>query len=294
MFLNTIKISNDTLEVKIKSNGAELCSIKDLTDDTEHLWQADPAVWAWHAPLLFPIVGVSENDELRIDGKKYIMPKHGFARRTEFTILRQEKTSVEFLLSSSPDSLKIYPYQFDLWVKYKIINNELQISYEVKNKDDKTMYYSIGGHPALSIAYREGETIADYFIEFEELETIDRYRINKESGLFNGDQTTLLTNENIIPISHDLFKNDALILKELKSRTVYLKSRRHDKFVQVDFGDFDYLGIWAIPGAKYVCIEPWLGCADTEGQLIDIQQKEGIIALLPAQSRKSSYAIKIF
>ena len=294
MSLNTIKIGNDTLQIKIKSLGAELCSIYDLTDHTEHLWQADPLVWPWHAPLLFPIVGVSENDELRIDGKKYMMPKHGFARRTEFNILRQEKTSVEFMLSSSIDSLKIYPYAFDLWIKYKVENNELHITYTVQNTGEEMMFYSIGGHPALAIAYRSGETIEDYYIEFEEMETIAQHRIDKATGMFNGVQTALLNNENIIPITESLFKEDALILKELKSRTVYLKSRTHDKFVQVDFKDFDYLGIWAIPAAKYVCVEPWLGCADTFGQYVDIQQKEAIISLEAGAINKSTYTIKIF
>ena len=47
-------LSNSELTIKVSPHGAELCSI--LRDGKEYLWQADPAFWKRHSPVLFPIV----------------------------------------------------------------------------------------------------------------------------------------------------------------------------------------------------------------------------------------------
>ncbi len=49
----TYTLSNDLLTVSIQDAGAQLCSVRAL-GALEYLWQADPAVWGRHAPLLFP------------------------------------------------------------------------------------------------------------------------------------------------------------------------------------------------------------------------------------------------
>ena len=286
-------IENEFLSIKIKSAGAELCSIVDKRDQIEHLWQADPAYWAWHAPMLFPIIGVTENDELRIDSKTYPLQKHGFARKSNFELLELKNESAIFSLKYSNETLASFPYKFDLRVMYQLNNNQLIISYSVINMDDKTIYFSIGGHPAIALAYKENETIEDYYIEFEKVETVNRHHINKADGMFNGEQSQILSNSSIIPITSQMFEKDAYIFKDHVSRSLMIKSKKHAKTIKVDFNDFNYLGLWAIPGAKYVCIEPWLGCADTNGQFIDFQNKEAIISLDVEKTFTCRYSIQI-
>ncbi|MEI6312840.1 MAG: aldose 1-epimerase family protein [Bacteroidota bacterium] len=286
-------LENEYLRVQIKDKGAELCSIYDKSDQTEHIWQADPTFWPWHAPMLFPIIGVSENDELRIDGKKYPMAKHGFARHSIFTIKEATVTNCVFSLAFSEETLAIYPYKFELQVCYELVNTKLCISYKISNLDNQMIYFNIGGHPAIAIAYKDNESIEDYAIVFEQAETLSRHHINKADGMFNGESSIVLKDEAIIPITQNMFEKDAYIFKNLKSRSLLISSKNHSKTVKVSFPDFNYLGIWAIPGAKYVCIEPWLGCADTKGQLIDFQHKEGIISLASAAIFNCSYSIQI-
>lgn len=286
-------IENEVLSIKIKSAGAELCSIVDKRDQIEHLWQADPAYWAWHAPMLFPIIGVSENDELRIDAKTYPLQKHGFARKSNFELVELKNESAIFSLKYSAETLVSYPYKFDLQVMYQLKENTLNISYSVINLDNKSIYFSIGGHPAIALAYNENETIEDYYIEFEKAETLNRHHINKADGMFNGEQSRILTNSSIIPITSQMFEKDAYIFKDHISRSLMIKSKKHQKMIKVAFEDFNYLGLWAIPGAKYVCVEPWLGCADTKGQFIDYQKKEGIISLETKKTFTCTYSIQI-
>lgn len=286
-------LENEFIRVQIKEKGAELCSLYDKRDHIEHIWQADPAFWPWHAPMLFPIIGVSEHDELRIEGKKYPMAKHGFARHAIFTIKESTETTCVFSLNFSEESLAIYPYKFELQVGYALIDTELCITYTIKNLDNQMIYFSIGGHPAIAIAYKENESIEDYSIVFEHAETLSRHHINKADGMFTGEQSLVLQDESIIPITTNMFEKDAYIFKNLSNRSLHISSKNHCKKVKVSFPDFNYLGIWAIPGANYVCIEPWLGCADTKGQLIDFQNKEGIIRLDKQAIFNCSYSIQI-
>src|SRR5688500_12365310 len=84
LFLPMAILENDFLKISIRSKGAELTSLFDKSSGIEHLWQGDPAVWNWHAPNLFPVVGGCLNNQLYIDGKAYPMERHGFARQSEF------------------------------------------------------------------------------------------------------------------------------------------------------------------------------------------------------------------
>ena len=64
-------IENDYLKVSVDDHGAELCSIFDKIHNREVIWQADPAYWKRHAPVLFPNVGRHFEDHYRIDGTEY-------------------------------------------------------------------------------------------------------------------------------------------------------------------------------------------------------------------------------
>lgn len=59
-------IENDYLRVSVDDHGAELCSIFDKVHNREVIWQADPAYWKRHAPVLFPNVGRHFEDHLFI------------------------------------------------------------------------------------------------------------------------------------------------------------------------------------------------------------------------------------
>ncbi len=286
------QIENDYLKVRVREYGAELTSVFDKKNNIEHLWQADEKFWGWHAPVLFPVVGRCLNDEILIDGKKYPMEKHGFARKSNFKLLELSQEKMILSLTDSDETFKLYPYKFEFLIGYRLKGNKLHVSYEVRNKDDKTIYFQLGGHPAFAVPFNANEKYEDYFIEFAATENSARHYIDA-NGFFDGRTETVLDNSNRIQLRNDLFKDDALIFKDLKSRKVSIKSKDHSHSLSVDFNGFNYLGLWAKENAPYVCIEPWLGCAGTAGEPVEFKDKEGVVKLETEQKFNADFVVSI-
>jgi galactose mutarotase-like enzyme len=285
-------IENDFLKVAIDNKGAQLSSIIDKKDGRELMWQADPDVWPWHAPNLFPIVGAVINDQLLVDGKAYPMKRHGIARLSEFVLLSNDEVQAVFSLPNSEKTLEVYPYHFDFEVIYLLIDNALRITYKVINHDKKTIYFSVGGHPAFNAPFYPDEQYEDYYLEFEMEEKLERHLLAADS-MFSGETGPVKFDGKKLWLTKDLFNNDALVFKNLRTREVTLKSKNHDRSLTVEFPHFNYLGLWAKSGAPFVCIEPWLGCTDTEGQPKDISQKENIQKLSMGHVFEAAYFISI-
>jgi galactose mutarotase-like enzyme len=268
-------LENEFLKVAIDTKGAQLSSFYNKVTATEQLWQANADVWPWHAPNLFPIVGQLINDELLVDGQTYGIKRHGFARQSEFILLEADEVHAIFSLPYSEKTLAVYPFKFDFQILYTLIDNALRVTYKLINRDTKTVYFSVGGHPAFNVPFHPGENYEDYYIEFEALENLETHLLSAQ-GVFNGQTNPVPTPSQKLHLTRDLFANDALVFKNLASRMVTIKSTKHDQSLSVEYPHFNYLGLWAKPGADFVCIEPWLGCADSEGEPKDIKQKEAI------------------
>lgn len=271
------KISNGILAVGIREKGAELTSILDLRDNTEHLWQADPAGWGWHAPVLFPVVGRCLNDEIIIGENTYPMPKHGFARHLPFTCIQEDEHSICFHLTDNEETLKQYPFSFQFRITYKLVHDELHTLYEVLNTGEEILPFSLGAHPAFRLPFSEQQDYTDSRIIFEKTEAAPRFLIDQD-GFFTGESRPTL-DKGSIRLFPALFDEDALIFKTLESRSLLLEDNTSRKGIQVHFTGFPYLGLWSRVAAPFVCIEPWLGCADTAGKKIPFNEKEGIIQL---------------
>lgn len=197
-----------------------------------------------------------------------------------------------FVLTSSDETLKIYPYKFEFLIGYRLKGNELHVSYEVRNKDDKPIYFQLGGHPAFAVPFADNEKYEDYYLEFEQTENSSRHFIDA-NGFFDGRTEVVLNNLNQIQLRKDLFKDDALIFKDLKSHKISIKNKNNPHSLSVDFSGFNYLGLWAKENASYVCIEPWLGCADNSNSPKEFSQKEDIIMLEPDEEFNPSFTIQI-
>jgi len=287
-------LENDLLKIEIKSKGAELCSIRSIKNNTEFVWEANPKVWGSHAPNLFPIIGAMKDDSYFYNGKKYSMPKHGFARHNEdFEVISNSNSEVTFQLKSNDELRAIYPFEFEFLITYELKDNELLIHHTVKNTDSKTIYFSLGGHPAFTCPLFKDESYTDYFLEFEKEETSRSYLLNMATGLVSDKTKPVFDNPNTINLHGDLFNEDALIFKDLKSRQVALKHNQRGEILNVKFEGFPFLGIWAKPNAPYVCIEPWIGIADSESTNQQIKDKEGIVTLEPKKSFKATYSITL-
>jgi galactose mutarotase-like enzyme len=286
-------IENQQLKVTIHPKGAELQSIFHKGQELEYMWGGDPAFWGKHSPVLFPIVGTIKEDTYYYENKAYKLARHGFAREMEFEVEKQEPGNITFLLRSNDDTLKKYPFAFELRVIYGLTPDGLKTTYSVKNVSAGDMYFSVGGHPAFKVPLVQGTNYNDYFLEFEKEELLSRWPISGD-GLIEKHPVTLSQHDRVLPLTKELFAADALVFKHLSSRSVALRSARTDHGLHFDFSGFPYLGIWAAKNADFVCIEPWCGIADSvdaDQQLID---KEGINRLAPGAGFERTWTLSVF
>ncbi len=270
-----IVLENEEIKVVLSSKGAELVSLVDRLDQTEYIWQANPDIWGYHAPNLFPIVGGLKDDTLLVNGEAYHLKRHGFARTSVFRRIESAPQHAHFELRYSEQTLKMYPYKFEFQVVYHLTGRKLRVMYKIINMDEKKVFFSVGAHPAFNVPFRKDEKFEDYKIEFQYDDQLMAHQLS-DHGLFNGKVKHIPTQNQELKLSKTLFDHDALVFKNLKSRSVTLKSNYSNKSVLLEFPHFNYLGLWSKADAPFVCIEPWLGCADSEGELKDISKKEAI------------------
>lgn len=267
-------IENSYLKVGVKEFGAELTSIVSKKSGYEFLWQGNPDIWSGQSPILFPIIGRLIDDSYALDGTAYSMQKHGFARKLPWKLLAATNDEMSFILSESEETLKCYPYSFDLTVNFTLKENKLFVNHKLINKNKKDMYFSLGAHPAFNCE------IGDKLL-FDENETLDTIKIDLEQSLRLPETSPVLRNEKEIVITKDIFNEDALIFEGVKSNHISLISQNTERKIVFDLGASPYLGIWAKPGAPYVCIEPWFGVNDSKEKKADFSEKDAIQKISP-------------
>lgn len=287
-----VLIQNESLKVKSKSLGAELTSVVLKKDGTEYLWQGDPTIWADHAILQFPIVGNVRDDQYQLNGETYNIMSHGFARLSTFEITSKSEDHVEYQLKNNEYTKKMYPYDFIFTVKYQLVNKSIQVNFKVENKSKEDMYFSLGYHPGFNCPILPEQNFNDYFLEFEKKETIERSFL--ENNMVNAKKELLLDSSKILPITRELFKDDALIIENFVSKQISLKSNVSNKSVTVAFGDAEFLGIWSPSKlGHFICIEPWYGLPDFEKDRVAFNEKKGIQMLTQDQVFKTTFEIQI-
>ena len=284
------ELRNGNLSVSIYEKGAELQSLK--RDGLEYLWQANAKYWAKHSPVLFPIVGELKDGKYIFENKEYALPRHGFARDKVFEIEKISDTCAIFTLRSDDETLSVYPFRFIFQVRYELKEDELSCTYVVKNTNDFAMYFSVGGHPAFKVPLDEKLEYNDYSLKFNDDKILNRFLLH--GGLTGDDVQPLPLDEHELHLDPSLFYADAIVLKDLKSQQITLRSDKDSRGLTFQFEGFPYFGIWAAKYAPFVCLEPWCGIADNihhDGQLIN---KEGINKLAIGESWERTWRVKLF
>lgn len=284
-----IDIRNQYLHITIKNAGAELTSIHHQQNGIDYLWNGNPQFWSKHSPVLFPFVGTLKDNTYIFEGKPYSLPRHGFARDSVFQPLAHNETSATFELRSDDETLANYPFRFSLKIHYALEDDKLIISYEVNNEGKGSMYFSIGGHPAFHLPLQKGLSFKDYFLEFDTEETLEKWVLSE--GLLKTHTEPFLNGQKKVPLTHNLFANDAIVLKHPASKYISLKSNASKHGLKVKIENFPYLGIWSAPEAPFVCIEPWQGITDSLYHNQKLEEKEGIVALDEGKTWQQSWDI---
>lgn len=288
-------IENEFVKASFLTKGAELCSMILKEDDTEYIWQADPKVWGHHAPLLFPVIGRLKDGEYEFEGKMYQITKHGFGRDSEFEMLSKEEDRITFVLKPSELSAKMYPFEFELQICYSLHEKTLKKTHTFINKENRALYYELGGHDAYKIPLQEDEVMEDYYVDFGDLDAIHPLCLDENILLLKDTYTIPLT-EGKLPLNMELFKIDALIMHNIPVHSVSLKSTKSDRVIKFDFDDFKTIGIWTPYmdcGSKFICLEPWSTLPDCAYIGKKIKEKVDIRKIEAGEEDVLSFSVTI-
>ncbi len=287
-------LKNEHVELAVADAGAELVSIK--KDGKEYLWNADPAFWGRHAPVLFPQVGTVKDGRFLYEGKEYPMGQHGFARDEVFTLIDQTEDKLVFSLADSEETYSKYPFHFELILEYELKGNEITARWIVRNTDQKQLPFSIGGHPAfLCPKEGRGEWSSHRIRLTKEGLPLSEIEIHSlEGGVVKRETTSMKIEDGCLIPSIELFANDALILEGEQADRAALIDEEGNAYLEVDFV-CPVLGIWAPVGkeAPFVCIEPWFGRADGQDFEGEITEREYGNLLEPGEVFTREYKIRL-
>ena len=273
-----IPLKSDDLQVEINPLGAQLSILRDRSGN-DLLWNGDPAVWSGRAPILFPIVGELAGGAYRLGGKTYRLSRHGFARGKAFEIVAATATSATFRLKADETTLQLYPFQFELDVRFALSGATLSVMTSVRNVGEESLAASFGYHPGFLWPLPYGHERAAHFIEFANDEPAPIRRLNSAGLMAAEPQPTPVANRRLL-LEDSLFRNDVVIFDQVRSRSVTYGGPDGPR-IRVGFPDALYLGVWTKPGAPFVCIEPWHGITDPEGFSGDFTAKPGVFQVAP-------------
>ncbi len=286
-----ITTQNTKLKATFNELGAELTSLINLETGKEIMWGGNPDFWSGQSPVLFPTIGALKNEQYIFEGQTYELPRHGFARRRTFDVTNSSENEVIFELKSDKESLKIYPFEFSLIIRYTLVENKLSVSYEVKNLSEKEMYFSLGAHPGFAIDTENGLNYNDYEIVFSDDEKLEIHPLI--DNLISDETQTIKLDNKTLPLTYELFSKDALVMTTMKSQELILRNNKNQEKVIFSFSNFPYFGIWAAKNANFVCLEPWQGIADLENHNQELTEKFGILMLRNSEDWKASWAVEI-
>ncbi len=288
-------LENEAFRIGINEMGAEMSSWKSKKDGTEYVWQGDPEIWPRHAPVLFPVVGRLKGKKYTVGGREYEIGQHGFGRDLEWTAHPVSGNCIEFTLTQSYATLKMYPWNFTCTIRYTLEGASLKKEHITRNDSDTTMYYEVGGHDGYTICWNEGEKVTDYAVEFEGIEALHPIIVDKDIMLTREHGNIPLENSRL-KLRQGIFDPDALMLDDLPVRRAHIVCEKNSKRVTMDFQDFPFFAVWSknLPmDVPYVCLEPWSTLPDCKYLGHEIEGKTGIRVLAPGESETLSVVTTI-
>lgn len=290
-----VTLKNQYFTAQVDSLGAQLISLKDSAGK-EYIWQRDPAYWQNCSPLLFPIVGNCRNGKTLLEGNWYEIPKHGFCKVTDFSVNQASEGQAVFSICDSEATHTVYPYAFRLSLTYTLQEDGLHMDYQVANTDSKAIHYNIGAHPGFNCPLENGEKFEDYVLEFEQEETAASMVYDVKNLQFDVNwRKPMLENSRVIPLTYDLFRDDAIFFDQIRSRKVAIKNPATGKGVLVDYRDFETVAFWTAMPSKgpFLCVEPWNGSAIRSDEDDDFKNRHFLQTLEVGETKDYHLGIQI-
>ena len=279
-----VVLDNGKLRAEIHKLGAEIRRV--TFNGEERMWNADPEFWTGVAPVLFPVCGSLRDDKYTHEGKEYTLDSHGFARRTMFEVEEQGETYAVFLLKETEETLKVYPWRFELRVKYTLTGASIRVAYSIKNTSDTPMIAAIGSHEA----YLCPGELEDYDVIFDRNETA--LAAVFDDKIMTKERKTVLYEGKVLPLrTKEMEELGTYVFTDLRSRFATLRNRKTGRSVSVAFDGFDYFLIWSMPGSNFICLEPWTGCPPQSHEGYELSKKEGMTSINPDSTMEKVHTI---
>ena len=288
-------LKNDCLTAKVDSVGAELISLS--KDGREYIWTGDAAYWNGHNPTLFPVIGFLKDNKTCFNGVEYSIPKHGYARKTEFSAIEMSDDRITLEMTDSESTYQGFPFHFAFRITHALTEDGFTTTYTVLNRDNQTIHFMIGGHTGFTLPFTEGMRFEDHTLIFEQPESnVTRYiAVNGQIIEDPNGQKDYLDGSDRIALRYDLFDDDALMLTGLCSKKIALVDPS-GRGVGMEFDGFDALGIWTPVGknAPFLCIEPWNGINAMVNEDAEFSKKPFIRSVDAGECYTVSYSVRIF
>lgn len=271
-------IENEFLKVEINDIGGELTSLVDKKTGREYMYDGDPKWWTGISPILFPVVGRFYKETYTDRGNTYKLPLHGFVRKNPIEFVSCDGTSVTQRRVATDETRAMYPYEFEFYLTHTLVGKSLNVTYTVVNKGDVDMPFQVGAHPAFRA--KLGDKIILKGKKDLTFQNLDNGLINPEKHPIG--KETVVTKE--------LFDNDVLIFGNSQLYAAALADEKGE-YIEVSFTGFPACGVWAKPGAPYVCLEPWFGADDVVGTDNEFSNRNGMNHLSAGNTFTATYTI---
>lgn len=285
------ELSNGKIKIEVADRGAELKSL--ICEGIEYIWYSNPQYWSYCSPFLFPVVGTLKDKKTILEGKEYSIRQHGIVRYRDFKYLGISGNKIGFEFTSDNESLESYPYKFQFNVNYYLEEYQVRAEIIIKNCDEKTMYFCLGGHPAFNIPMFKGDKFNDYRVVFSEEESFDSPKVMPNATLNFDEPVLKYRNLKELELRKDIFSIDTIINPKVKSKSVLLVNK-NNKGLKFSYPKFKTLAIWTpFNDAPFVCIEPWIGYNDRHDTNGDFRTKDDVQKLSPQESFSCEFMIEI-
>lgn len=279
--MSEIRLAHDGAELRVAALGAEARLWR--VGGVDLLWPGDPAVWGEISPLLFPIVGWTR-DGARVNGQRYDLGLHGFARRLMFEVEGQGGDHVRLVARDNEVTRAVYPFAFALHVEYRLVGAALDMALTVTNAGETPMPYACGLHPGFNWPFggapREGARVVFSQAERAEVPVIAL------GGLFSDETRPIpLQDGRTLPLDDALFAREALCFLNVASRSLRFE-QANGSALEMTLNDFPHLALWTRPPAPFLSLEAWTGYGDPVGFAGELQDKPSMRSLAPGQSAR--------
>ncbi|WP_353989511.1 aldose 1-epimerase family protein [Pediococcus argentinicus] len=290
-----ITIKSNRLTVEIDQLGAQVTHVVGSESEYDYIWNGQ--AWTRHAPILFPSIGKSNNDQYQLDGKTYSMSQHGFARDYQWENVKKADDQVLLELKANDKTKELFPFNFVLQVEYKVVENKLITLYRVTNADDKAMPFALGSHPGFNVPVDDDGVFEDYSLTFSpNQKEVQRLGVNPAPFRDGTKKPYEAVKNSELALNHEMFDDGLIIMDAKKIDSVILHSDQTAHSIKLDIKDFPYLTLWAMEHKTepFLCIEPFAGLPDEASDTpTDWMNKKGNTILEPGESREFEYAMEL-